>query len=235
MVAETVRLSLVMPVYNEAEVLPATLERLRALALPVPWELIVVDDGSTDGGVEGMDDGSVPSAERVRVLRHSKNRGKGAAIRTGFSAADGDILGVQDADLEYDPADIPQLLAPLLDGRADAVFGARTQGRYVPYSPWYALGNRFLGLVAGMMFGRRVGDLYTGYKFMTRRAYERLHLTADGFDIEAEIGSRLFLTMARVLELPVSYAARSRAAGKKLRARDGLHGLARLIRVRIGC
>jgi dolichol-phosphate hexosyltransferase len=96
------------------------------------------------------------------------------------------------------------------------------------------LGNRVLGLLARLMFGQRVSDLYTGYKFVTRPAYERLHLTADGFDIEAEIGARLFVTGARVLELPVSYAARSREAGKKLRARDGLHGLTRLIRVRIG-
>jgi glycosyltransferase involved in cell wall biosynthesis len=223
-----------MPVYNEAEMLPAALERLSAVALPISWELIVVDDGSTDGGVAGIDAAAVPVAERVRVLRQPANRGKGAALRIGFSAAEGDILGVQDADLEYDPADIPALLAPLLEGRADAVFGTRTRGAYVPYSPWYAMGNRFLGLVAGLLFGRNVSDLYTGYKFVTRAVYERLRLTADGFDIEAEMAARLFRTGARVIELPVSYSARSRAAGKKLRARDGVSGLLRLIRVRAG-
>jgi len=232
--ADTVRLSLVMPVFNEADVLPATLERLAGLTLPIPWELIVVDDGSTDGGVDGIEPSGIPGAERVRVLRQDVNRGKGAAIRLGFAAAEGDILGVQDADLEYDPADIAALLAPLIEGRADAVFGTRTRGGYVPYSRWYALGNQVLGAAAAVMFGRHVSDLYTGYKFIRRPAYERLRLTANGFDIEAEIGSRLFLTRARVVEVPVRYEARSREAGKKLRPSDGLRGLVRLIRVRVG-
>jgi glycosyltransferase involved in cell wall biosynthesis len=223
-----------MPVYNEAEVLPATLRRLGSLSLPVAWELIVVDDGSTDGGVDGIDDRAVPAAERVRVLRIGTNRGKGAALRLGLAAADGDILGVQDADLEYDPGDIAGLLGPLLDGHAEATFGSRTQGRYEPYSIWYGLGNRFLGIVAGILFGRYVSDLYTGYKFLTRAAYERLRLTADGFDIEAELAGQLFRTRARIVEIPISYSARSREAGKKIQARDGLRGIVRLIRVRLG-
>ena len=223
-----------MPVFNEAAVLPATLERLAGLALPIPWELIVVDDGSTDGGVDAIDPGAISGAERVRVLRQGRNRGKGAAIRAGFAAAETDILGVQDADLEYDPADIAACLAPIIEGRADAVFGTRTRQGYVPYSRWYALGNQVLGAAAAILFGRRVSDLYTGYKFIRRTAYERLHLTANGFDIEAEIGARLFLTKARVVEVPVRYEARSREAGKKIRPSDGLRGLVRLLRVRVG-
>ncbi len=234
MVAEPVRLSLVMPVYNEAHVLPATLERLRRVQLPVTWELVVVDDGSTDGGVDGISSASLPAASRVMVLRQPKNRGKGAAVRAGFEAATGDILGVQDADLEYDPADIPAVLEPLLAGRADAAFGTRTHGAYTPYSRWYALGNRVLGITAAVLFRRYVTDLYTGYKFLTRQAYGRLRLTADGFDLEAEISARLFLTRARIEEVPVSYSPRSRAAGKKIYARDGIRGLVRLIRVRVG-
>lgn len=228
------RLSLIMPVFNEADVLPVTLDRLGAIRLPIEWELIIVDDGSTDGGVDRVDDRSVPAALRVRVLRAEANRGKGAALRRGFSEATGDILGVQDADLEYDPADIARLVEPLIDGRADAVFGSRTSGGYKPYSVWYGLGNRVLGQAAGILFGRFVSDLYTGYKFMSRDAYERLRLTADGFDIEAQLAGQLFRTRARVLELPISYAARSREAGKKIQARDGLRGLARLVRVRFG-
>jgi glycosyltransferase involved in cell wall biosynthesis len=229
-----VRLSLIMPVFNEADVLPAALARLGALHLPIDWELIVVDDGSTDGGVDGIDAGAVPGADGVRVLRDQSNRGKGAALRRGFAAATGDILGVQDADLEYDPKDIARLLEPLLEGRADASFGSRTMGGYKPYSIWYGLGNRTLGLAAGVLFGRFVTDLYTGYKFVTRAAYERLRLTADGFDIEAELAGQLFRSRSRVVELPISYAARSREAGKKIEARDGLRGLARLVRVRFG-
>ena len=223
-----------MPVYNEAHVLPQTMRRLVELRLPVPWELVVVDDGSTDDSVAIVEAHPLPNTERVVVERRSPNRGKGAAIRHGFAVARGDVMGVQDADLEYDPADIAELLPPLLEGRADAVFGSRESGRYKPYSVWYKLGNRVLSLAAGLLFGRFVSDLYTGHKFMTRPTYEKLKLTADGFDIEAEISARLFMARARIVEVPISYTARSREAGKKLRPSDGLAGLARLIRIRFG-
>ena len=229
-----VLLSLVMPIYNEADVLPATLRRLADLRLPVPWELIVVDDGSTDDSAAIVSGHTLRSAERVVIERRPRNMGKGAAVRHGFAVASGDIVGVQDADLEYDPADIADLLPPLIDGRADAVFGSRVSGRYRPYSVWYKLGNQVLGITAGLLFGRFVSDLYTGHKFMTRPTYERLKLTADGFDIEAEISARLFQIRARIVEVPVSYTARSREAGKKLRPRDGMAGLLRLLRIRLG-
>jgi glycosyltransferase involved in cell wall biosynthesis len=229
-----VLLSLVMPVYNEARVLPETMRRLAEIELPIPWELIVVDDGSTDESAALVERHPLPNATRVVVVRRSPNRGKGAAIRHGFSVAGGDIVGVQDADLEYDPADIADLLPPLVDGRADAVFGSREAGRYRPYSVWYKLGNRVLSVTAGVLFGRFVSDLYTGHKFMTRPTYEKLRLTADGFDIEAQISGQLFRARARIVEVPISYEARSREAGKKLRPRDGLTGLVRLIRVRLG-
>ncbi|MEO6349354.1 MAG: glycosyltransferase family 2 protein [Candidatus Limnocylindrales bacterium] len=228
------RLSLIMPVFNEADVLPETIERLAHLSLPVPWELIVIDDGSTDDSAAIIERSHIYAAERVVVERLTPNRGKGAAIRHGFAIATGDFLGVQDADLEYDPADIAELLPPLIEGRADAVFGSRERGRYKPYSFWYKVGNRILGLTAGVLFGRFVSDLYTGHKFFTREIYQRLKLTADGFDIEAELAAGLFMAKARIVEVPISYMARSREAGKKLRARDGLVGLVRLFRIRFG-
>lgn len=234
MTEDPIQLTLVMPVYNEAHILPATLARLQTLALPVSWELLVVDDGSTDGSADLVSATALPVARQVRVLRSPRNRGKGAALRRGFGAAQGALLAVQDADLEYDPADLPALLAPLLDGSADVVFGSRAEAGYAPFSRLYAAGNQLLGFVAALLFGRRVTDIYTGYKLVTRAAYERLRLSADGFDIEAEIAGQLFLTGARIAERPISYVPRSRQEGKKLYARDGVTGLVRLFRVRFG-
>lgn len=226
-------LSLIMPVYNEGETLRAILERLGAVNMPVPWELIVCDDGSTDGAVDAIRREWVPGAKRVRIVRAVRNRGKGAALRHGFSLAEGDILGVQDADREYDPMDIPRLLGPILEERAGAVFGTRQFGAQAAYSFWYVIGNRIITLAAGALFDRYVTDAYTCYKFFTRACYEQLTLTADGFEIEAELTGGLLRVEPRVFEIPISYVARSRSEGKKIRATDGVTGLGRLLRVRM--
>ena len=222
-----------MPVHNEAATLPEVAKRLGAVDFPCTWELIVVDDGSTDGGVEGFDRSWVPNAESVTVVRAPTNHGKGAALRKGFAVAAGDLLGVQDADLEYDPAQLPSLLEPLLDGRVDAVLGSRQFGAHASYSFWYVVGNRGLSFFASALFNRYVTDVYTCYKLFTRRHYEQLHLTADGFDIEAELVGELLRNGARVFELPISYTARGRDEGKHIRAKDGLRGLTRLLEVRL--
>jgi glycosyltransferase involved in cell wall biosynthesis len=227
------RLSLVMPVYNEAATLPTVLQRLGDVRLSVPWELIVVDDGSTDGSADAIDRGWLKDADRVRVVRARRNRGKGAALRHGFALAEGDVLGVQDADLEYDPADIPKVLAPILAGDADVAFGSRQFGSHASYSFWYVVGNRALSLCASALFDRYVTDAYTGSKFFTRDCYRRLRLTADGFDIEAELTAGLLKTGARLFEVPITYRARSREEGKKIRPRDGVRGLGRMLRVRL--
>ena len=226
-------LSLVMPVYNEGETLATMLQHLGKVTMPVPWELIIVDDGSTDGATDGIQRDWLPDAERVVVVRARRNRGKGSALRKGFAMARGDILGVQDADLEYDPAEIPDLLAPILSDRADVVFGTREFGAHSSYSFWYVVGNRFISLVASALFNRYITDAYTCYKFFTRDRYEELRLTADGFEIEAELTGGLLRSGARVYEHAVTYSARARAEGKKIRARDGLDGLLTLGRVRI--
>lgn len=226
-------LSVVMPVHNEGATLRAVLERLGAVEMPVPWELIVCDDGSTDGAVDSIRRDWLVSAKRVRVVRSRTNRGKGCALRKGFALADGDILGVQDADLEYDPRDIPALVAPILEGRAGVVFGTRQFGAHAAYSFWYVVGNRLLTLTAGALFDRYITDAYTCYKFFTRDCYDRLRLTADGFEIEAELTGGLLRIEPRVFEVPISYTARTREEGKKIRAGDGLVGLVRLLRVRL--
>lgn len=228
-----VELSIVMPVHDEASTLPQILRRLGTVEFRAPTELIIVDDGSTDGGVDGVDRAWLPNLQRVRVVRSRVNRGKGHALRRGFALAEGDFLGVQDADLEYEPAQIPELVAPLRDGRADAVFGSRQFGAASSYSFWYLVGNRFVSLAASALFDRYVTDAYTCHKFFTRSAYERLRLTADGFEIEAELTGGLLRQDARLLELPIRYTARTREEGKKIRKRDGLRALLRLVRIRL--
>lgn len=227
------KLSLVVPVYNERETIEATLKRLGAVDLPVPYEVIIVDDGSTDGCLDLVQRDWLPDAEQVLVTRSRENRGKGSALRRGFDLATGDILGVQDADTEYDPAEIPNLIAPILDGRADVVFGTREFGAHASYSFWYVVGNRALSIFTSALFDRYVTDVYTCYKFFTRDRYEQLTLTADGFEIEAELAAGFLHKGARVYEIPISYAARSREEGKKIRPSDGVKGLARLLRVRL--
>ena len=226
------KLSIVMPVYNEGPTLRTVLEQLGKVDMGVPWELIIVDDGSHDGAVDRVERSWVPGAERVVVVTARENRGKGSALRKGFALATGDILGVQDADLEYDPAQIPQMIAPILDGSVEVVFGTRQFGSNASYSFWYVGGNRLMSLTASALFDRYITDAYTCYKFFTRDRYEQLRLTANGFEIEAELTGGLLYHGARVFETPISYSARSRDEGKKIRPEDGVKGVLRLLRVR---
>jgi glycosyltransferase involved in cell wall biosynthesis len=227
------QLSLVMPVYNEGETLEQILKRIGEVEFPFAVQLVVVDDGSSDGAVDRIERSWLPNVDEVLVVKARRNQGKGAALRKGFSLATGDVLGVQDADLEYDPHQIPDLIAPITDDRAEVVFGTREFGAHASYSFWYVVGNRALSLFASAVFNRYVTDIYTCYKFFTRERYDELELTAHGFEIEAELTGGLLRNGARVYEVPIDYAARSRAEGKKIRATDGVIGLGRLLRVRL--
>lgn len=227
------RLSLVMPVFNEGPRLREVLNLVSEVDFPIPVEMIIVDDGSSDGAVDQVERDWLPNVEELVIVRARRNQGKGAALRKGFSLATGNILGVQDADLEYDPSQIPMLLDPILDGRSEVVFGTREFGAHASYSFWYVAGNRALSLLASALFDRYVTDIYTCYKFFLRERYDELRLTADGFEIEAELAGGLLRNGARVYEVPINYAARTRDEGKKIRASDGLIGFLRLVRVRI--
>jgi glycosyltransferase involved in cell wall biosynthesis len=219
--------SVVVPVYDEAATVARVLARL--LALPLDAEVVVVDDGSGDGTAEAV---LRAAGDRVVLLRHEENRGKGAALRTGFAAARGEIVVVQDADLEYDPAEIGALVAPIVEGRADAVFGSRYLGRPRRYD-LQTFANRVLTAASNRATGYRLTDVETGHKAIRRSVLASLPLREERFAIEPEIAARLSDRGARVVEVPSSYRGRTRAQGKKIGWRDGVAALACIARCRL--
>jgi dolichol-phosphate hexosyltransferase len=225
------RLTVVMPVYNERATLRPALDRLLKAQLQVPLEVIVVDDGSTDGSTEAIED--LAGSGGIRLLRHPRNRGKGAAIRSGLEAATGDIATVCDADLEYDPADYRELLAPLLEDEARVVYGTRTFGAHTAYSFWYVLGNKLLGIWASFLFNTWLSDVETCFKMARTDLWRSLGIRSCGFGIEAEATAKFLRKGERIYEVPIEYRARSREEGKKLRWTDGVEALWLLLRVRL--
>lgn len=223
-------LTIVMPVYNERATARAAVERLLKTDLPIAIELVIVDDGSTDGSLDAVADLAEPG--RVRLVRQRRNRGKGAAIRTGIEVARGDVLTIFDADLEYDPADLSALLAPILEGEARVVFGTRAFGAHTAYSFWYVMGNKLVNLWASFLFDTWLSDVYTCLKMAPTDLWRRIDLRSGGFGVEAETTGKLLARGERVYEVPISYRARSREEGKKIRPTDGMRALWILLRIR---
>ena len=224
----SLRLSVVMPVYNEEKLVERSIRRVRAVPLNI--ELICIDDCSRDG--------TRPVLERLRdegvidrLLLQDRNRGKGAAVRRGIDAATGDVIVIQDADLEYDPAEYPFLLQPILDGLADAVFGSRFLGgpHRVLYF-WHSVGNGFLTLVSNMFTDLNLTDMETCYKVVKADLMKSLPLSADRFGIEPELTARLAQSRARIYEVPISYAGRTYAEGKKINWKDGVAAFWHIVR-----
>jgi dolichol-phosphate hexosyltransferase len=224
------KLSILMPVYNEEARLAEALKQVLAVNYPCETELIVVDDGSRDGTREILDQVDDP---RVRVVLHERNQGKGAAIRTAVGNATGAYMVIFDADLEYDPKDIPRLLAPVLDGRATVVYGNRTFGSHSSFSFWYVMGNKAVTTAANMLFNCYLGDLETCFKLMPVELYRSLDVRSRGFGMEAEVTGKLLRRRFRPYEVPISYTARSREEGKKITWRDGVEALWILGRERV--
>jgi glycosyltransferase involved in cell wall biosynthesis len=223
------RLSVVVPVFNERNTVIEIVRRMRRVELPLELEIVIVDDGSSDGTraiLPQLEDST------VRVVLHPENRGKGAAIRTGLAHTTGDLVLIQDADLEYDPEDWPKLLNPVLRGKAQAVYGSRFTGERRNMLFWHWMGNRFLSLVTNVLYNTTISDMETCYKLVDRTLIDGLELKAERFDFEPEITAKLLRRGVRIYEVPISYTGRDFDEGKKISWRDGFVALWTLVKYR---
>ena len=218
------KLSVVIPVYNEAETIAAVVDRVRRV--PIEKEIVAVDDCSTDATRARLAE-LAAQGDDLRVILHDRNRGKGAALRTGFEAATGDVVIIQDADLEYDPGDYPRLLAPIVEGKADVVYGSRFAGgesHRVLYF-WHSLGNRFLTLLSNMCTDLNLTDMETCYKVFRREVLDRIRIEENRFGFEPEVTAKVARLRVRIYEVGVSYAGRTYEEGKKIGWKDGVRAV----------
>ncbi|MCW5877608.1 MAG: glycosyltransferase family 2 protein [Anaerolineales bacterium] len=222
------KLSIVMPVYNEAQTILEILKRVKATG--VADEIVVVDDGSQDGTADALADLNDP---QVRLVAHRRNQGKGAAVRTGIQAAQGELILIQDADLEYDPRDIPALLKPMEEGIADVVYGSRFMGG--PRRPtmfWHMVANKLLTLITNILYNNILTDMETGYKLFRREALAGITIRSNSFNFEPEITAKLLKRRARIYEVPISFNPRDYSEGKKIKLKDAFEALWALLKYR---
>ena len=225
-------LSIVIPVFNEMETIREIIDHV--IFAPYRKEIIVVDDGSTDGTRDILEELQNPS---VKVCYHDRNYGKGRALQTGFSTASGDVIVVQDADLEYDPNEYPTLLKPILSGKADVVYGSRFAGHgahRVLYF-WHYVGNRFLTLLSNIFTNLNLTDMETCYKAFTRQALDGITITENRFGFEPEITAKISRRKLRIYEVPISYYGRTYEEGKKINWHDGLWAMWCILKYNISC
>ncbi len=228
--AQYEKLSVIVPTYNERNTIAEIVRRMRAVDLPLDREIVVVDDGSTDGTrdvLKQLDDST------LRVVQHRSNQGKGAAIRTGLEHVTGDLVLIQDADLEYDPDDWPRLLGPVLKGRAVVVYGSRFTGERRNMLFWHWVANRLLSLVANVLYNSTLSDMETGHKLFDKRVLDRIRLRARSFDFEPEVTAKVLKSGIRIYEVPISYAGRTLEEGKKITWEDGVVALWTLLKYRV--
>ncbi len=224
-------ISVVIPVYNEAATVTKLIERVRSAPINLATEIIVVNDGSTDNTASLLEKLVSEGRDDLRVISHEVNRGKGAGVRTGIAHAHGEIIVIQDADLEYDPRDYPKLLEPILEGEADVVFGNRFHGgpHRVLYF-WHYVANQVLTLLTNVLTGLNLSDMEVGYKVFRADVLKRLTLKSDRFGIEPEIVIKVARLRCRVYEVPIRYHGRTYEEGKKIGWRDGLAAIFHIIR-----
>lgn len=230
MVKSFKKISIVIPAYNEEKTIAEIIHRVKKTEIGLEKEIIVIDDGSNDGTREILKN---LADESLKVIFHEKNLGKGVALRTGFSQATGDIILVQDADLEYDPRDYPRLLEPILDGRADVVYGSRFLGgphRVLLF--WHYVGNKFLTTLCNLCANLNLTDMETGFKLFRREVLEKIRLKSNRFGFEPEITVKVGRLRLRVYEVPISYSGRDYSEGKKITWKDGLAAIFHILRFR---
>jgi glycosyltransferase involved in cell wall biosynthesis len=223
------KLSVIIPVYNEVQSISTILSRV--LATGLAEEIVVVDDGSTDGTREVL--ARLNGKKGVRLILHERNQGKGAAVRTGIVNTHGDVLLIQDADLEYDPRDYPALLKPIEEGIADVVYGSRFLGG--PRRPamfWHMVANKMLTLVTNILYNNILTDMETGYKVFRREAVEGISLRARRFDFEPEFTAKMLKRKVRIFEVPITFNPRDYSEGKKIKMRDAFEALWTLVKYR---
>jgi glycosyltransferase involved in cell wall biosynthesis len=223
------KLSVIVPLYDERNTVVEIVRRMRAVDIPLEREIVLVDDGSTDGTREVLRQ-LVDST--VHVVDHERNRGKGAAIRTGLEHVTGDLVLIQDGDLEYDPEDWPKLLAPVLRGKAVVVYGSRFTGERRNMLFFHWVGNRFLSLVTNILYNTTLSDMETCYKLFDREVIAGIRLRASGFEFEPEVTAKVLRRGIRIYEVPISYAGREFHEGKKITWRDGFVALWILVKYR---
>jgi len=221
------KLSIIIPVYNEAATIREVLLRVRSS--PLEKEIVIVDDGSTDGTRDLL---AAEAIDGTKVVLHPRNQGKGMAIRTGLKHATGDYVLIQDADLEYDPADYELLIRPILRGKATVVYGSRFLGEHRAMLFWHSVGNRLLTLITNVLYDSTLTDMETCYKLFPRALIQSIPLRARRFDFEPEITAKVLKRGHRIYEVPISYAGREPHEGKKISWRDGFPAIAALIRYR---
>lgn len=225
------KLTIIMPAYNEKETIAEIVRKVQAVDVGCEKELIIVDDASVDGTRDVLK--SMIGQPNLRIIFHEQNRGKGAAIRTGLEHVTGEIVLIQDADLEYDPLDYPRLLRPIIDGKADVVYGNRFHGEThrVLYF-WHSVGNRMLTLACNMQTNLNLSDMEVGYKAFRAAIFQRIRIRSDRFGFEPEVTGKVARLGCRIYEVPISYYGRTYAEGKKITWRDGVEALWCIVRYR---